>query len=145
MSANIVSVYGGGNSTGLDSKSLLQGTDIVNVKRMKTAIERHGRRFLPRIFSEGERAYCESKRMKYEHYAARFAAKEAVMKVVKGTRVERYRFRDIEVRRHSSGRPYVQLAPATRKRLGLPERYQMELSLAHEREYAVATVLLILP
>ncbi|MCM8776361.1 MAG: holo-ACP synthase [Candidatus Omnitrophica bacterium] len=122
-----------------------QGIDIVEIRRMKDACERHGERFLKRVFSIGERSYCESKRMKYEHYAARFAAKEAVLKVVKASRAERYRFRDIEVRRHPTGKPYIHLLPAVRKRLGLPSEYQMELSLAHEREYAVAAVILILP
>ena len=66
-----------------------QGIDITSVRRMKEAIGRHGRRFLDRIFTPGEQAYCESKRMKYEHYAARFAAKEAAMKAFEVRRENR--------------------------------------------------------
>jgi holo-[acyl-carrier protein] synthase len=122
-----------------------QGIDVVNVKRMERAIQRGGDRFLRRVFSDEERAYCESKRMKYEHYAARFAAKEAVMKAVQVKRRDRFRFREIEVRRQATGKPSVYLSPTTCKRFGLPAKFQMELSMAHEREYAIATVLLFLP
>lgn len=122
-----------------------QGIDIVNVRRMEAVIERHGENFLRRIFAADEIAYCSSKRMKYEHYAARFAAKEAVLKVVHGRRADRFCFREIEVKRKPTGKPFIALAPSLRERFGLPEGYQMELSLAHERDYAVAVVLLVLP
>ena len=56
------------------------GIDIVSVSRMRLAIERQGKRFLDRIFTKAEQAYCDTKRNKYENYAARFAAKEAVIK-----------------------------------------------------------------
>ena len=120
-----------------------QGIDIVSVSRMKQAIERHGQKFLDRIFSPEEQVYCESKRMKYEHYAARFAAKEAAMKAFEVRRENRYRFREIEVKRLPTGKPSLYLSPASQKRFRLPGRFQIELSMAHEREYAVATVLLI--
>ena len=122
-----------------------QGIDITSVRRMKEAIERRGLRFINRIFTPSECDYCETKRMKYEHYAARFAAKEAAMKAMEVSRENRYRFHEIEVRRHATGKPFVFMSPASRKRFGLPKKFQMELSMAHEREYAIATVLLILP
>ena len=123
-----------------------QGIDITSVRRMKEAVERHGKRFLDRIFTPGEQAYCESKRAKdakYEHYAARFAAKEAAMKAFEVRRENRYRFREIEVRRAPTGKPSLYLSPKSRKRFRVPEKCQMELSMAHEREFAVATVLVI--
>ena len=83
--------------------------------------------------------------MKYEHYAARFAAKEAAMKAFEIRRKDRFRFREIQVRRRPTGKPYIHLSAETRKRFGLPDTYQVELSMAHEREYAIATVLLVLP
>lgn len=124
---------------------LLQGTDITDVRRIRESIEKHGERFIRRIFTHAERAYCESKRMKYEHYAARFAAKEAVMKAVEVKRKDRFRFREIEVKRQPTGKPQIVLSATTRKRFGLPAKYQIELSMAHEREFAIATVLLVLP
>src|SRR3990167_6225802 len=70
------------------------GIDIVSVSRMRQAIERQGRRFLDRIFTKSEQAYCNRKKNKFENYAARFAAKEAVIKAKKGG-PGRYAFRII--------------------------------------------------
>ena len=122
-----------------------QGIDITSVRRMKEAVERHGRRFLDRIFTPGEQAYCGSRRTQYEHYAARFAAKEAAMKAFEVRRENRCRFREIEVRRAPTGKPSLYLSPESRKRFGVPEKCRIELSMSHEREFAVATVLVVLP
>lgn len=109
-------------------------------------IRRHGKAFLKRIFTPREQAYCQDKRRKFEHYAARFAAKEAALKAMEITRQDAYfRFSEIEVLRGPSGKPSIYIAPASRKHFGLPRKYQFELSLTHEREYAAASVLLILP
>ena len=120
-----------------------QGIDITSVRRMQEAIERRGSAFIKRIFTPEEQAYCETKRMKYEHYAARFAAKEAAMKAFEIRRENRYRFREIEVRRAPTGKPFIHLSEISRKRFGVPKKCQIELSMAHEREFAVATVLMI--
>ena len=120
-----------------------QGIDITSVRRMKDAVERHGKRFLDRIFTSSEQTYCESKRTKYEHYAARFAAKEAAMKAFEVRRENRYRFREIEVRRAATGKPSIYMKPESLKRFRVPEECQIELSMAHEREFAVATVLVV--
>ncbi len=117
------------------------GLDIVSVPRMREAIERQGARFLNRIFTKAEQAYCEKKRNKFENYAARFAAKEAVIKAKKGGR-GRYAFRDIEVVRGLKGEPSIQLTPQAREKLGISPRAKFELTLAHEREFAVAAVIL---
>lgn len=122
-----------------------QGIDIVEVARLKEAIQRHGERFLDRIFTPGERAYCESKRYKFEHYAARFAAKEAMMKAMEIRRKNRLRFREIEVRRRPTGKPEIQLSPKSRVRFGIPSKARIELSMSHERNYAVSFVVLLLP
>ena len=99
---------------------ICQGTDITNVRRIQESVEQLGDSFLNRIFTSAERSYCESKRMKYEHYAARFAAKEAVMKAVEVKKKDRFRFREIEVKRHATGKPYIHLPAQTKKRLKLP-------------------------
>lgn len=118
-----------------------QGVDIVSVKRFEEVARRHGNRFLDRIFTRGERAYCESQRFKYEHYAARFAAKEAMMKAMEIRRRNRFCFREIEVRRRPTGKPEIHLSPESAKRFGLPPGARIELSMAHERTYAVSFVL----
>ncbi|MBI4358089.1 MAG: holo-ACP synthase [Candidatus Omnitrophica bacterium] len=117
------------------------GIDIVSVRRMREAMERQGSRFLNRVFTESEQAYCEGKRNKFENYAARFAAKEAVIKAKKGGK-GRYAFRDIEVVRGFKGEPSIHISKQARKKLGISSRAQFELTLAHERDFAVAAVVL---
>jgi len=83
------------------------GIDIAEVHRVGEAMERFGARFLHRVFTEGERRYCDSKANRVERYAARFAAKEAAMKAL-GTGWSRgVRWRDIEVSRQPGGRPTI--------------------------------------
>ena len=122
-----------------------QGVDIVSVDRLEGVARRHGQRFLNRVFTREEQLYCESKRFKFEHYAARFAAKEAMMKAMEIRRQNRLRFREIEVKRRPTGKPEIFLSPESRTRFGLPQGIQIELSMAHERRYAVSFVLLLLP
>ncbi|MBI4115845.1 MAG: holo-ACP synthase [Candidatus Omnitrophica bacterium] len=122
-----------------------QGVDIVSVERLEQVAKRHGERFLNRIFTAEERSYCETKRYKYEHYAARFAAKEAMMKAMEIRRKDRLRFREIEVRRRATGKPEISVSPESSKRFGLPKGARVELSMAHEREFAVSFVVLLLP
>ena len=122
-----------------------QGIDIVSVERLGEAVKRHGERFLNRIFTKEERAYCDSKRYKFEHYAARFAAKEAMMKAMEIRRKNRFRFREIEVRRRPTGKPEITISPESRSRFDLPSNVQIELSMAHERQYAVSFVVLLFP
>jgi holo-[acyl-carrier protein] synthase len=125
---------------------ILQGIDLVKVRRMEQRIKgRSGKMFLKRIFSTGEQAYCGSKRMKFEHYAARFAAKEAVLKALKVRPQRGLRLSGIEVRHEATGKPFVMLDAASRKQLRIPAQAQIELSVAHEREYAIATVVIVIP
>ena len=123
--------------------TIRQGIDITDVRRMEQAIRRRGKRFIERIFTPAEAAYCESKRMKYEHYAARFAAKEAAMKAFEVRRENRYRFREIEIRRAPTGKPFLYLSKISQKRFRVPPKCQIEISMAHEREFAIATVLVV--
>ena len=125
---------------------ILQGIDLVKVERMEQWIGRtSGKAFLDRVFSAEEQAYCGSKRMKFEHYAARFAAKEAVLKALKVRPQKNQRFSGIEVRREATGKPFIALSAKIRKQLRIPAQAQIELSVAHEREYAIATVVIVVP
>lgn len=81
--------------------------------------------------------------MKFEHYAARFAAKEAVLKALRIRSKKKPALNKIEVRHEPTGKPYIVLSPGIKKVADLGFRDQVELSLAHEREYAVATVVVV--
>ncbi len=124
---------------------ILQGIDLVKVDRMEQVIRRSKKGFLDRIFSASEQAYCGSKRMKFEHYAARFAAKEAVLKALKVRPKKGQQLSGVEVKREATGKPFIALSPESRKRFRLPAQAQIELSIAHEREYAIATVVIVVP
>jgi holo-[acyl-carrier protein] synthase len=115
---------------------LSTGVDIIEIPRIRRVAERYGARFLERIYTAGEIAYC---RGRAPNLAARFAAKEATMKAL-GTGVRGVGWKDIEVVRHSSGAPGILLhgrAKARAQRLGVVE---IALSLSHSQEYAVAFV-----
>jgi len=118
------------------------GIDIAEVHRIAEAIERFGARFLHRVFTEGERRYCDSKANRVERYAARFAAKEAAMKAL-GTGWSRgVRWRDIEVCRQPGGRPTISFhgqAGEVASKLGA---VHVALSLSHTAEQAIAQVIL---
>jgi len=117
------------------------GIDVVEVARIASAIERHGEPFLTKIFTPAERDYCESRKQAAMHYAARFAAKEAVLKALDADTVA-FAFRDIEVVRGESGRPAVLLhgrAAARARDLGVTA---IHLSLTHADPLAMASVVL---
>ena len=89
------------------------GTDLTEVERIRAAMtnRRSGRRFRSRVFTPEEQAYCERRgRAAYQSYAARFAAKEAVMKALGQGWGPRLGWRDIEVRRRPGARPEIRLS-----------------------------------
>ena len=118
------------------------GIDIAEVPRIAQALSRHGDRFLRRVFTEGEIRYCDGKANRVERYAARFAAKEAAMKALGTGWNHGVRWRDIEVSRHSGGRPTITFhgkAAEFARRLGT---VRIALSLSHTAEQAIAQVIL---
>lgn len=121
---------------------LRQGIDLVSVPRIQQLIKKQGKSFLNRVFTPLEQAYCDGKFRRFEHYAARFAAKEAFIKAVGLEAKHGLIFRDLEVRRHPSGKPFLVVSSKLKKKLRLNST-QIEISLAHDGELAVATVLLI--
>jgi holo-[acyl-carrier protein] synthase len=118
------------------------GIDIAEVPRIREAIERHGERFLKRIFTEGEIQYCESKANRVERYAARFAAKEAGMKAIGTGWNHGVRWRDIEVARKPGGRPTLQLHGKAAEFAAKLGATNIALSLTHTAEQAFAQVIL---
>lgn len=118
------------------------GLDLVEVDRLGAAIERHGERFLRRVFTEGERDYCEAKSEPAVFYAARFAAKEAVAKAF-GTGIgAAIGWLDIEVVRNAAGAPAVRLAGKGAELAALRGVDRILLSMTHTRGMAAASVVL---
>lgn len=116
---------------------LVTGVDIIEIGRVERVHAQYGERFLRRIYTDAEIAYC---RGRAPQLASRFAAKEAVMKLL-GTGVRGVRWRDIEVARARGQAPHIRLrgtATARAERIGLTD---IALSLSHSREYAVASVI----
>jgi holo-[acyl-carrier protein] synthase len=118
------------------------GIDIAEVPRIREVIERHGERFLKRIFTEGEIQYCESKANRVERYAARFAAKEAGMKAIGTGWNHGVRWRDIEVARKPGGRPTLLLHGKAAEFAAKLGATNIALSLTHTAEQAFAQVIL---
>ena len=115
---------------------LVTGIDIIEIPRVRGVHERFGERFLNRIYTDGEIAYC---RGRAHQLASRFAAKEAVMKLL-GTGTRGVRWKDIEVVRNRGQAPTIKLhgtALARAQRIGLGH---IAVSLSHSVEYAVASV-----
>jgi holo-[acyl-carrier protein] synthase len=116
------------------------GLDLTEISRVRDLMERHGPRFKERTFTAGEQAYCESCSDSAPHYAARFAAKEAVAKALGTGFAEGVSWTDIEVLRNELGQPSVVLhggAAARAEQMGIKE---WMLSLSHSRDTAAASV-----
>ncbi len=117
------------------------GVDIIEIERIAATLERFGERFLQRVYTEDEAVYC---RGRAAQLAARFAAKEAVMKAL-GSGTRGVGWREVEVRRKRSGEPEIALhgrAAVRAAELGIG---RFAVSLSHSRRYAVASVVGRLP
>jgi holo-[acyl-carrier protein] synthase len=116
------------------------GTDLIETRRVQESIDRFGVRFLERIFTAGEIAYCSRKRNAAESFAARFAAKEAGAKAL-GTGISRgVSWKEFEVRRETSGRPSLHLSGRAAELAEAMGVKRIQLSLTHSRDLAMAVV-----
>ena len=114
------------------------GTDIIDIDRIKQSIEDLGDKFLKRVYTDREIEYCEGKNMqRYQHYAARFAAKEAAFKALSQYLNDSYsiEWKDIEVENSKSGRPKLKI-----NKISMQNIESMDISISHCKKYAVATV-----
>jgi holo-[acyl-carrier protein] synthase len=117
------------------------GVDISEPDRIQQAVGRYGRRFLERVFTPTEIAYCERKRNKWERYAARFAAKEAAFKAL-GTGWRRgVRWRDVEVANLPGGRPTLNLYGQARAFADRQGVRNISLSMTHTGQFVLAQVI----
>ena len=120
------------------------GSDIVSVSRMQDILERHGERFLRRCFRPAEIAYIQSRRPgqpQAASAAARWAAKEAFLKAL-GTSVAHIPYLDVEVRRDAAGPVSLRLHGLAEAAFAAHPGRRCFLSLSHEKEHALAVVLL---
>ena len=108
------------------------GVDIIEVERIQSLAEKNPK-FLTRIFTETEIAYCSKKKNKYQHLAARFAAKEAFFKAI-GRKIQ---WTDIGIKNLSSGKPVLEII--SKEKFPFSEA---NVSISHIKDYAVATVIL---
>lgn len=119
---------------------ILCGTDIIEVERIKKSIERSGQTFLNLIYTPAEIEYCESKKnAKYYHYAGRFAAKEAIYKAVSSLLDNKFdiSWHNAQVINDENGNPRVEFL-----NIKLSKIKNIDISISHCKEYAVATVIL---
>lgn len=116
------------------------GVDLIKVERMREAVERWGDKFLQRVFTEREIARCYKARDPHLSLAVRFAAKEALIKAV-GTTAGAS-FRDIEVLNDELGKPYITVTGKLKVFFEIKDIRAAHLSLSHEKDYGVASVVL---
>lgn len=115
------------------------GIDMVDCKRLGEMINRYGERFLDRVFTPAEQEYCRGRKRRIEHLAGRFAAKEAVMKVL-GTGLRKgVNWLDIEVVNEPSGRPRINLTGKGREIADKQELAEIIISISHITTHAIAS------
>lgn len=118
------------------------GTDIIEIERVKNSIESIGKKFIEEIYTQKEIEYCESKKnAKYQHYAARFAAKEAIFKAVSKLLNNKFdiSWKNAEIVNDENGRPYINFLNTK-----IMEKIEdIDISISHCKEYAVATVVVM--
>lgn len=118
------------------NQRIATGIDVIEIERIRLAHERWGSRFLNRIYTPQELAYC---RAKTERLAGRFAAKEAVSKAL-GVGIRRLRWKDIEVLRGERGKPYVLLHGKAASVAATQGLSGFDVSITHSRSDAIAFV-----
>lgn len=116
------------------------GVDIIEVNRIQESIENLGDRFLNKIYTASEIEYCSSKKqMQYQHFAARFAAKEAIFKAMSDLLQDKYEitWTDVEILNDAKGKPQVHFINKS-----YPIK-QIDISLSHLKEYALANCVVV--
>jgi holo-[acyl-carrier protein] synthase len=116
------------------------GIDLVKIERVKDVVEKWGKRFLDRVFTEGELSYCYDKKEPYLSLAVRFAAKEALVKAI-GSAIP-VSLTDIEVINVDTGKPFLKVNGKLEDFFKEKLIKKAHLSLSHEHEYGVACVVL---
>ena len=117
------------------------GVDIIEISRIQDSIEKLGDVFLNKVYTKKEIEYCESKgKNKYQHYAARFAAKEAAFKAISKILDDKYSvcWKDFETINDDQGRPSIILHNINTEKVE-----SIDVSISHCKEYAIANVVIL--
>jgi holo-[acyl-carrier protein] synthase len=115
------------------------GVDIIEIARIRRSVEALGDRFLEKVFTPQEIAYCRAKHDSQQHFAARFAAKEAVSKALSTGWAGEFRWKDVEVINDASGQPHVTLHSKLRDTLASSSIF---VSISHSETHVVAVALI---
>jgi holo-[acyl-carrier protein] synthase len=115
------------------------GVDLIEIDRIRASVERHGDRFLTKLFTPAEIAYCSSKQNMHQHLAGRFAAKEAFSKALATGWTGSFRWKDVEIINEESGRPTMSLHGSLRA--GLSPSV-IHVSISHSLSHVVACVVI---
>ncbi len=114
---------------------------MVEIDRIEGLLQRHGAAFLNRCFTAAEQAYCQSRHTPAMHFAARFCAKEAVLKAL-GTGLRgKMAWTDINITADPLGKPHLELCGATAEQAAMLGIKRWHISLTHTRQYAMAGVI----
>ncbi len=116
------------------------GIDIIEIDRIKKSIDSYGDHFVNKIFTSVEINYCNSKKNKYQHYAARFAAKEAIIKAFSSSKLPSFNWQDMEVYNEPDGTPKVNTYGKMQEYLG--DDKDILISLSHSDNYVVSNAVL---
>ncbi|OGX52738.1 MAG: holo-[acyl-carrier-protein] synthase [Omnitrophica WOR_2 bacterium RIFOXYB2_FULL_45_11] len=119
------------------------GIDIIEISRIKNAVLRWKDSFLKRIFTENEINYSQARKFSYQHLAARFAAKEAVLKAIGDSSIHQINLREVEVLNDKSGKPFIRLSGAAKKIKEKKKISDIIISMSHTHKLAVANAILI--
>ena len=115
------------------------GIDLVDCPRIEAMVERHGRRFIERVFTASEQAYAEANKNGIEKLAGRFAAKEAILKLMGTGWRGKIAWTDVEVINNSSGQPEVTLSGEVEKIAGKLGIKHISVSITHTANFAIAS------
>lgn len=119
------------------------GVDIVEISRIKNAVSRWKESFLKKVFTENEINYSQAKKFSYQHLAARFAAKEAVLKAIGDSSIQHINWCEVEILNDDFGKPVVHLSGQAKKIKEKKKISSILISLSHARNFAVANAILI--
>ena len=114
------------------------GTDIIHCKRITRMIEKHGETFLTRVYTQNEIDYCSGRKAAHQHYAGRWAAKEAVLKALGTGWAHGIQWTDVEVVNQQGGRPLITLTGKAKEISVEQGIEEMMISISHCKHYATA-------
>lgn len=116
------------------------GVDVIEIYRIRDSVERLGSSFLNKVFTPGELEYCMEKANKYQHLAARFAAKEAVYKAIASSWQPNIGWQDIEIYNDTSGLPLVKSKGKLKDFLA--DDKSLKISMSHSKDYVVCVAII---